>query len=99
MKSLIIQDNNNGNNQHVIDEINRLLKSGKSVFLFTYMDGCGPCNSTIPQWDNISKSDKLKDHIINHEIVKRYFQMIFLMIIVPVFLLPRHLNCTVKMFY
>jgi len=63
MKSLIIQDNQNGNNQQMIDEINRLLKSGKSVFLFTYMDGCGPCNSTIPQWDNISNSDKLKDHI------------------------------------
>jgi hypothetical protein len=63
MKSLIIPDNHNGNKQQMIDEINRLLKSGKSVFLFTYMDGCGPCNSTIPQWDNISNSDKLKDHI------------------------------------
>lgn len=61
MKSLIIQDNNNGNKQQVIDEINRLLKSGKSVFLFTYMDGCGPCNSTIPEWDNIP--NKLNDHI------------------------------------
>ncbi len=64
MKSLIIPENQNGNNQHVIDEINdELLKHDKNVFLFTYMDGCGPCNSTIPEWDNISNSDKLKDHI------------------------------------
>jgi thiol-disulfide isomerase/thioredoxin len=63
MKSLIIQDNHNGNNQQIIHEINQLLKNGKNVFLFTYMDGCGPCHSTIPQWDNISKSDKLKEHL------------------------------------
>ena len=63
MKSLIIPDNNNGTNQPMIDEINKLLKNGKNVFLFTYMDGCGPCNSTIPEWDNISTSDKLKDHL------------------------------------
>uniref|UniRef100_A0A6C0H9R6 Thioredoxin domain-containing protein n=1 Tax=viral metagenome TaxID=1070528 RepID=A0A6C0H9R6_9ZZZZ len=61
MKSLIIQDNNNGNNQHIIDEINTLLKNGKNIFLFTYMDGCGPCNSTIPEWDNIP--DKIKGHV------------------------------------
>ena len=63
MKSLIIPDNNNGTNQPMINEINKLLKNGKNVFLFTYMDGCGPCNSTIPEWDNISTSDKLKDHL------------------------------------
>ena len=63
MKSLIIPNNNNGVNQPMIDEINKLLKNGKNVFLFVYMDGCGPCNSTIPQWDNISSSDKLNDHI------------------------------------
>lgn len=63
MKSLIIPDNNNGTNQDMINEINKLLKNGKNVFLFTYMDGCGPCNSTIPEWDNISTSDKLKDHL------------------------------------
>lgn len=63
MKSLIIPDNNNGTNQPMIDEINKLLKNGKNVFLFTYMNGCGPCNSTIPEWDNISTSDKLKNHL------------------------------------
>jgi len=63
MKSLIIQDNQNENKQPVIDEINRLLKDGKNIFLFVYMDGCGPCHSTIPQWDNIPNSDKLKDHL------------------------------------
>ena len=34
MKSLIIQDNQNGNKQPVIDEINNLLKPGKNIFLF-----------------------------------------------------------------
>lgn len=64
MKSLIIQDNHNGNNQHIIHEINKLLKNGKNVFLFVYMDGCGPCNSTIPQWDNIP--NKLNHHDHDH---------------------------------
>lgn len=61
MKSLIIPDNDNGNKQQMIDEINNLLKNGKNVFLFTYMDGCGPCNSTIPEWDNIP--NKMKGHV------------------------------------
>jgi len=63
MKSLIIEDNNNNEKKQIIDEINNLINNDKKVFLFTYMDGCGPCNLTIPQWDNISKSDKLNDHL------------------------------------
>jgi hypothetical protein len=58
MKSLIIKDNGN---KEIIDEINNLLEKGKNIFLFTYMDGCGPCNSTIPQWDNIP--NKMKGHV------------------------------------
>ncbi len=63
MKSLIIEDNNDDEKKQIIDEINNLINDNKNVFLFTYMDGCGPCNSTIPEWDNISKSEKLKDDI------------------------------------
>jgi hypothetical protein len=61
MNSLIIEDNNEKNKQG-IDEINNLINENpdKNVFLFVYMDGCGPCNSTIPQWDNIPR--KLKQH-------------------------------------
>lgn len=64
MKSVLIENNDNGNNQTIIDEINNLTKKGKNVFLFVYMNGCGPCNSTIPQWDNIP--NKMNNHA-NHK--------------------------------
>ena len=80
MKSLIIPDNHNGTNQHIIDEINKLLKNGKNVFLFVYMDGCGPCNSTIPQWDNIpnnlNEHVKHQDDIVTVRINKDLFPLL-----------------------
>lgn len=80
MKSLIIQDNHNGTNQHIIDEINKLLKNGKNVFLFVYMNGCGPCNSTIPQWDNIpnnlNEHVKHQDDIVTVRINKDLFPLL-----------------------
>jgi hypothetical protein len=41
-----------------IDGLNNDISSGKQIFLFLYMDGCGPCNETKPQWKSIE--DKLK---------------------------------------
>ena len=37
-----------------IKELNKYLKSNNSkVFILFYMDGCGPCNATRPEWSKI----------------------------------------------
>ena len=33
--------------------INKFLKSGKNAFVLIYMDGCGPCMSTHPEWKKL----------------------------------------------
>jgi len=40
------------NNQVIslLDELNKELKNGKKVFILFYMEGCGPCNATRPEW-------------------------------------------------
>ena len=43
----IIKPSNKEHTKHVNNDI----KDGKHVFVFVFMDGCGPCNETIPQWD------------------------------------------------
>ena len=47
MKVLHIHDNSN------IDVLNHSIKSGKHVFMLIYMNGCGPCNLTRPEWTKI----------------------------------------------
>lgn len=42
-------DSRDGN----IDEFNEYLKQGKQIFVLFYMEGCGPCNSTRPEWKKI----------------------------------------------
>jgi hypothetical protein len=34
-------------NSHLL---NKYIKEGKNVFALVYMDGCGPCNITRPEW-------------------------------------------------
>jgi ribosomal protein L34 len=41
--------------QNEIENINNDVGSGKHIFLFLFMDGCGPCNQTKPQWKKIQK--------------------------------------------
>jgi thiol-disulfide isomerase/thioredoxin len=44
-----------------------MIKQGKDVFVLVYMEGCGPCNATRPEWakiesalkDQYAKNDKL----------------------------------------
>jgi thiol-disulfide isomerase/thioredoxin len=42
-----------------IEELNKFLEQGKQIFILFYMEGCGPCNATRPEWkkiENILKS-------------------------------------------
>ena len=37
-------------NAHVFD---KMVNDGKHVFVLIYMEGCGPCNATRPEWTKI----------------------------------------------
>lgn len=62
--------------------INNFLKSGKNAFVLIYMDGCGPCMSTHPEWNKLETKFANQDDIgvfdiemsnlgeINHEGLK-----------------------------
>jgi thiol-disulfide isomerase/thioredoxin len=64
-------------------KMNEFLKSGKNAFVLIYMDGCGPCMSTHPEWKKLASKFKNQDDIgifdvemsnlgeINHEGLKR----------------------------
>ena len=44
--------------------LNNHIKDGKRVFALIYMEGCGPCNSTRPEWkklENILEDDNLNN--------------------------------------
>jgi hypothetical protein len=43
------------NDKKKIKNLNNAIKSGKHVFLFIFMDGCGPCNNTKPSWTGIKE--------------------------------------------
>lgn len=35
------------------NEVNKHVESGKDVFMLIYMEGCGPCNATRPEWKKL----------------------------------------------
>jgi thiol-disulfide isomerase/thioredoxin len=49
-------------NRTLIDKLNNIIHSNKNkVFILYYMEGCGPCNATRPEWE------KLKNVLKNTE--------------------------------
>lgn len=62
----------NENVENQIDMLNNCIHHGKHVFLFTFMDGCGPCNNTKPQWDNVKNHVGNKNNVVvvrmNHKL-------------------------------
>lgn len=39
------------NNIHLIDQLNKYLTNkNNKIFILYYMEGCGPCNATRPEW-------------------------------------------------
>ena len=50
-----------------INTLNNFITSGKDVFMLIYMEGCGPCNATRPEWKKIENT--LKKEISNNEIL------------------------------
>jgi hypothetical protein len=37
-----------------IDTLNKVIKEDKHVFILFYMEGCGPCNATRPEWKKMN---------------------------------------------
>jgi hypothetical protein len=53
MYVLSISDDINSSNQ-----VDDLIKNKKHVFILVYMEGCGPCNATRPEWSKMSSTLK-----------------------------------------
>ena len=41
------------NDKEKIKDLNNHIKKGKPTFILIYMDGCGPCNATRPEWGKL----------------------------------------------
>lgn len=48
-----------------VDKVDKMIKQGKDVFILVYMEGCGPCNATRPEWAKIETA--LKDQYANNK--------------------------------
>jgi thiol-disulfide isomerase/thioredoxin len=47
------------NSDQDVDKVNKFVDQGSDVFILVYMEGCGPCNATRPEWAKIEYA--LKD--------------------------------------
>jgi hypothetical protein len=47
------------NSEKDVGQIDKMIKQGKHVFILVYMEGCGPCNATRPEWAKMNAA--LKD--------------------------------------
>ncbi len=61
----INKKNFSSGNPTLIDKLNKYLtKKNSKVFILFFMEGCGPCNATRPEWS------KLKN-VLSNEFIKR----------------------------
>jgi len=62
---LILHINSNEDSKE-IDQFNEYLKNGKDLFVLFYLEGCGPCNLTRPEWEKIKNvlSNKNDDSVV-----------------------------------
>jgi hypothetical protein len=47
------------------DHVDELIKNKKHVFILVYMEGCGPCNATRPEWAKMCSA--LKDQYASNK--------------------------------
>ena len=53
------------NSEKDASNVDKMIKQGKDVFILIYMEGCGPCNATRPEWSKIESA--LKDQYKNND--------------------------------
>lgn len=56
------------NSKSDIDLFNKYVAEGKQVFALIFMEGCKPCNDTIPKWKHLEKVLK-KQYAHNDNVV------------------------------
>ena len=62
----INKKNYNKGRTTLIDKLNDHLKNKEhKIFIFFYMEGCGPCNETRPEWSKLK--NVLSNNILNRE--------------------------------
>jgi hypothetical protein len=44
------------NSEKDVNQIEKHIKKGNNVFILIYMEGCGPCNATRPEWDKLESA-------------------------------------------
>ena len=49
---------NTKNDSHELEKMNQMTDNGSQVFVLVYMDGCGPCNATRPEWAKLESALK-----------------------------------------
>jgi thiol-disulfide isomerase/thioredoxin len=67
------------NSEKDISKVDEMIKQGKDIFILVYMEGCGPCNATRPEWakiesalkDQYAKNDKLVVIDINKDFLSK----------------------------
>ena len=47
------------NSEKEVEKMDQFIKKGYDLFILVYMEGCGPCNATRPEWAKIESA--LKD--------------------------------------
>ncbi len=66
-------DEKDENDETPIAILNKFINDGKHVFALIYMEGCGPCNATRPEWkkiENVLKSNMNDDDFLVVDIDK-----------------------------
>jgi len=53
------------NSEEDASKIDKLIQQGNDVFILVYMEGCGPCNATRPEWEKIESA--LKDQYAKND--------------------------------
>lgn len=68
------------NSKEEADKINKLVNQGKDVFILVYMEGCGPCNATRPEWakmeSTLSQQYANNDKVVIVDLNKDYQDII-----------------------
>jgi thiol-disulfide isomerase/thioredoxin len=52
------------NSKEDAEQVNKLIGQDKDVFILVYMEGCGPCNATRPEWAKLESA--LKDQYLKN---------------------------------
>tara|TARA_B110000114_G_scaffold76110_1_gene80602 strand:+ start:1278 stop:1718 length:441 start_codon:yes stop_codon:yes gene_type:complete len=53
----VLSSSSNIASDQLLEGFKKSKKNKEPIFVFFYMEGCGPCNATRPEWDKI-KEDK-----------------------------------------